>query len=251
MQFGISLAMSDASNKIESAYTAIREGIVKGDFAPGQRLVIRSLGVRLGMSTVPIREALRRLEAEGWVTFERNIGAQVRPVDASEYVAVMDTLAWVEGHATALAAPLLTSEDLAAAREHNEEMRTAIGGFDPVAASRANLAFHEVLRSRCPNRYLNGVVETASERVAAMLRTVFVFVPIRTLAAVEEHEHLLGLIELGADSDAIERYAREHKLRTVAAYLARAEGIDAEEIVSPEALVHRALAQSRPLVLDA
>jgi DNA-binding GntR family transcriptional regulator len=239
--------MSDDDwNKSERAYNAIREGLLKGEFAPGQRLVVRRLGELLGMSTVPIREALRRLEAEGWVTFERNIGALVKPLDAREYVGVMDTLAWVEGHATALAAPYMTSEDIAEARGHNEAMRAAIERFDPIGASQANLVFHAVIRNRCPNNYLNGVIETASERVAAMLRTVFAFVPIRTISAVDEHEHLLGLIELGADSDSIERYSREHKLRTVAAYLAREAGsIDPAEIASPETIVHRALAERR------
>lgn len=232
----------DDPNKIERAYSEIREGIVKGEFGPGQRLVVRSLGAKLGMSTVPIREALRRLEAEGWVTFERNVGAQVRPLDATEYVSVMDTLAWVEAHATALAAPYLTTDDLAQARAHNLEMRAAIERFDPIGASQANQAFHAVLRSRCPNAYLNGVVKAAAERIAAMVRTVFVFVPIRTMAAVDEHEHLVGLIELGADSDAIERYSREHKLRTVAAYLAREDAAGAPaDPASTQALVHRAL----------
>jgi DNA-binding GntR family transcriptional regulator len=239
----------DDSNKIERAYAALREGLLKGDFAPGQRLVVRALGKRFGMSTVPIREALRRLEAEGWVTFERNVGAQVRPLDEHEYLAVMDTLAWSEGHATALAAPHLTVEDLAEARRHSEEMRAAIERFDPITASQANQAFHAVLRSRCPNEYLNGIVTTAAERVAAMVRTVFPFVPIRTLNAVEEHEQLLGMIEAAAEPDAIERYAREHKLRTVVAYLER-EGADVNgsDASSPEAIVQRALSERQAAV---
>jgi len=246
MRFDISAMADDDSNKIERAYTGIREGIVRGEFAPGQRLVVRALGARLGMSTVPIREALRRLEAEGWVTFERNVGATVRPLDATEYVAVMDTLAWVEGHATALAAPHLTAEDLAQARLENEAMRGAIERFDPIGASTANQAFHAVLRSRCPNAYLNSVVDTAAERVAAMIRTVFIFVPVRTMAAVEEHAHLLSLIEVGAESDAIERFSREHKLRTVAAYLEREGGEgDRARGASPEAIVAGALAASQ------
>jgi DNA-binding GntR family transcriptional regulator len=232
-------------SKIDRAYGAIRESILKGEYAPGQRLVVRSLSDGLGMSTVPIREALRRLEAEGWVTFQRNVGAQVRPLDVTEYVGVMDTLAWVEGHATALAAPHLTAADIADARELNAAMRAAVERFDPLSASQCNQAFHALLREPCPNAYLNAVVKAAAERVAAMVRTVFVFVPMRTLAAVGEHEHLLGLIESGADSDEIEQCARDHKLRTVAAYLAREMGDDAgTETDSPQLLVNAALAQA-------
>jgi DNA-binding GntR family transcriptional regulator len=225
------------SSKIERAYTVIREAIVKGEYSPGQRLVVRSLSDGLGMSTVPIREALRRLEAEGWVTFQRNVGAQVRPLDATEYVAVMDTLAWVEGHATALAAPHLTADDIDRARTHNRAMRAAIERYDPIAASQYNQAFHAVLRERCPNAYLNAVVQTAAERIAAMIRTVFIFVPMRTLTAVDEHEHLLGLIESHAEAETIEHYARDHKLRTVAAYLARETAVDEPPSTVPPELV--------------
>jgi DNA-binding GntR family transcriptional regulator len=157
----------------------------------------------------------------------------------------MDTLAWVEGHATALAGPHLTADDIAQARAHNQEMRRAMERFDPIAASQHNQAFHAVLRERCPNEYLNAVVRTAAERIAAMVRTVFIFVPMRTLAAVDEHEHLLRLIETSADSETIEKYARNHKLATVAAYLDRETAADVlPATVSPLTLVDEALADA-------
>jgi DNA-binding GntR family transcriptional regulator len=208
-------------NKTEVAYAALRDRILQGTYAPGQRLVLSTVAKELGVSSVPVREALRRLEAEGWVNFKPNVGAEVRPVDASEWVAVMDALAVNEGRATALAAPLLDAEDIARAREMNNTMRESLARMDPLAASDANRAFHAILCAKCPNRYLASLVVQASERLNAMRRTVFVFVPERTLAAVDEHEHLLALIEEKADSEAIERFAREHKLHTVNAYLAR------------------------------
>jgi DNA-binding GntR family transcriptional regulator len=214
-------------NKTEVVYGVLRTRILQGVYAPGQRLILSTLGTELGVSSVPVREALRRLEAEGWVTFKPNIGAEVRPVDASEWLGVMDALALTEGHATALAAPLLGEDDLAEARVRNDEMRAALERMDPLAASDANRAFHTVLYRRCPNDYLRTLVNQANERLDAMRRTVFVFVPTRTRAATDEHEHLLQLIADSADDLEIERYAREHKLHTVAAYLARNEGIDA------------------------
>lgn len=211
-------------NKTEVVYGVLRTRILQGVYAPGQRLVLSSLGAELGVSSVPVREALRKLEAEGWVTFKPNIGAEVRPVDASEWVGVMDALALTEGHATALAAPLLREDDLAEARMRNDDMRAALERMDPLAASDANRAFHNTLCRRCPNDYLRTLVNQANERLDAMRRTVFVFVPTRTQAATDEHEHLLQLITDGADQLEIERFAREHKLHTVAAYLARNDG---------------------------
>ncbi|HYZ02533.1 MAG TPA: GntR family transcriptional regulator [Candidatus Binatia bacterium] len=228
-------------NKTEATYRALRERILQGTYAPGQRLVLSTLARELGVSSVPVREALRRLEAEGWVSFRPNIGAEVCPVDAGEWVAVMDVLALTEGRATALAARHLTAADLAAARTENASMRQALEQMDPLEASERNRAFHATLIGACPSTYLRDLVHQASERLDAMRRTVFVFVPRRTLAAVDEHEHLLGLIEQGAAEAVIERYAREHKLHTVTAYLSRDGRLPAPALGEGHELISAAL----------
>ncbi|HWV76031.1 MAG TPA: GntR family transcriptional regulator, partial [Isoptericola sp.] len=64
-------------SKSQRAYAYLRERIEDGRFVPGYRLVLAQLAGELDMSVVPVREAIRRLEAEGLVTFERNVGAQV------------------------------------------------------------------------------------------------------------------------------------------------------------------------------
>ena len=228
-------------NKTEATYRALRERILQGTYAPGQRLVLSTLARELGVSSVPVREALRRLEAEGWVSFRPNIGAEVCPVDAGEWVAVMDVLAMTEGRATALAARHLTAADLAAARRENASMRQALELMDPLEASERNRGFHATLIGACPSTYLRDLVHQASERLDAMRRTVFVFVPRRTLAAVDEHEHLLGLIERGAAEPLIERYAREHKLHTVTAYLSRDGRLPAPALGEGHELISAAL----------
>ena len=99
-------------SKSQRAYQWIKERIARHEYTPGYRLVLGTIAGELDMSVVPVREAVRQLEAEGLVTFERNVGARVTLVDESEYVNTMQTLGIVEGAATALSAPLLTPEDL-------------------------------------------------------------------------------------------------------------------------------------------
>src|SRR5919108_2853171 len=106
-------------NKTERAYRTLRERLVEGAYAPGQHLVLSSLARELAISAVPVREALRRLEAEGWVNIHPNVGVEVRRLDLTEWVQAMEALALVEGRATALAAPLLTPEQIAEARSEN------------------------------------------------------------------------------------------------------------------------------------
>ena len=100
----MSVAPASAS-KSELAYEWLHEQIVGGDLAPGARLVLSQVAEKLDVSVVPVREAVRRLEAEGLVTFEKNVGATVAGIDPTEYLYTMQTLSLVEGAATALSAP--------------------------------------------------------------------------------------------------------------------------------------------------
>ena len=97
-----------AQSKSQRAYTWIKERISQQEFTPGYRLVLSSLSDDLQMSVVPVREAVRQLEAEGLVTFERNVGARVSMVDDSQYRYSMQALSILEGAATALSARALS-----------------------------------------------------------------------------------------------------------------------------------------------
>jgi DNA-binding GntR family transcriptional regulator len=208
-------------SKHERAYQAIKARILDGTYGPGFRLVLDALGRELGVSAVPVREAIRRLEAEGWVRYERNVGARVVPLDDSEWAQTMHTLALFEGYATALAAPNIRISDLRKARELNERMRETLRSLDAPLFSTLNREFHVVLCSRCENDYLNGLVHQAWDRLEVIRRSVFPYIPLRAEASVEEHDAILHLIEAGASPAEIELAAREHKLHTVNAYLAR------------------------------
>src|SRR5207253_7193867 len=118
------------TNKHERAYRLIRERIEAGIYQPGQRLVIDALARALDMSQVPIREAIRRLQAEGWVTYRHNSGPEVANIGLEQWQATMEVLAILEGYATALAAPEIRSEDIARLREFAEAMQHAMDNFD-------------------------------------------------------------------------------------------------------------------------
>ncbi|WP_314214900.1 GntR family transcriptional regulator [Pseudarthrobacter equi] len=210
-----------AGSKSEQAYQAVKARIVEGTYTPGYRLVLSIIAKDLGVSVVPVREAIRRLEAEGLVTFERNVGATVAGIDPTEYLYTMQTLSIVEGAATALSAPLIDGPAIARARAINEEMRDCLDHFDPVRFTKLNQDFHSVLFEHCPNPHILDLVHRGWNRLAALRSSTFRFVPGRALGSVEEHENLLRLIETGADADTIEKAARQHRTATLDAYLAQ------------------------------
>lgn len=214
-----------AGSKSEQAYRAVKARIVEGVYSPGYRLVLGSIAKDLGVSVVPVREAIRRLEAEGLVTFERNVGATVAGIDPTEYLYTMQTLSIVEGAATALSAPLVDSVAIARARAVNEDMRECLDHFDPVRFTQLNQDFHSILFEHCPNPHILDLVHRGWNRLASLRSSTFRFVPGRARNSVDEHEALLKLIESGADADDIEKAARLHRSATLDAYLAQAKTI--------------------------
>jgi DNA-binding GntR family transcriptional regulator len=213
-------------SKQERTYTVLRERILDGTYGPGYRLVIDAIARELEVSPMPVREAIRRLEAEGWVIYRANQGAQVAPVDTGSWKEVMVTLALLEGYSTALAATELRAADRRKLRAINKKMRGAIDRLDLMQVSRFNHEFHELIYERCPNAYLRRELADTNERLNTLRATVFVYIPTRGNESAAEHDAIVDLIEEGGDPARIERDARRHKLRTVEAYedrLAEAE----------------------------
>lgn len=205
-------------SKQELSYRTIRERILDGTYGPGYRLTIDTLAKELGMSQVPIRESIRRLEAEGWVVYQRNIGPQVSPIDPERWAQAMTTLAVLEGYATAEAAFSIGPREIRRLREINASMKEAIESLDVMTFSQLNRQFHYEIYGSCPNTYLVDVIHDTWSRLDVIRVTVFAYIPQRSRSSVGEHEEIIQAIERKADPVEIERLAREHKLRTVRSY---------------------------------
>ncbi|BDV32305.1 GntR family transcriptional regulator [Microbacterium terricola] len=213
------LQESDGLSKSQRAYQWIRERITGQEFTPGYRLVLGSIAGELDMSVVPVREAIRQLEAEGLVTFERNVGAHVSMVDDSQYRFSMQALSILEGTATALSARRLGTDDIRRAREINERMIAALDHFDPRVFTALNQDFHAVLFQKCANPRILELVNAEWGRLGHLRDSTFSFVPGRAQESVREHESILQLIEDGAPLGEIEKVARRHRSATLDAYL--------------------------------
>lgn len=204
--------------KQEQVYEAVRERILSGAYGPGFRLVIDALAREFGFSPLPVREAVRRLEAEGLVVYRPNAGAQVAPAEPGLFEDEMTVLALLEGYATALAAPHLDAGDLQRLRETTDSMAAAADRMDPLEFGRQNRLFHHALYDRCPNQVLVDMLRDVERRLDAIRRTVFTHIPYRAAGSIVEHRELIELIERGAHVDTLEAAARAHKLNTVESF---------------------------------
>lgn len=211
---------SPTASKSELVYVELRDRIISGAYVAGHRIVLDRVARELGVSVVPVREAIRRLEAESLVTFTHNVGAEVASIDVGGYADAMQTLALLEGSATARAAPHISDDALVAAHAINEQMRVLVeGDFDPRLFTDLNHQFHKVICSFCPNHRLTELLGKEWERVAVIRRNMFAFVQVRSMTSVREHDHILDLIRNGAGAEEVESIARQHKLRALYQYL--------------------------------
>lgn len=217
-----------AGNKAEQSYEILKERIMDGTFGPGHRLVIDQLAREYKISSVPWRESLRRLEAEGWVEIVPNVGALVKTFDTDAWQRTMRLLARLEGLATALSAPRFSSEDIGHARSLNRQMGDALANFDLGRFGSLNRRFHEFLCSRCDDDHLNQLVTNEWTRAQLIRRTAFWYAPGRALASLAEHDSIVDLIEGGADPEMVETAARRHEINTVDAVTKHEQQLEAE-----------------------
>lgn len=205
-------------SKSEQAYRWLRDKIRTREFEPGHKLVLSTLATELQFSVVPVREAIRQLEAEGLVDYEHNVGARVSTLNQASYFETMETVAILEARATALSMPFLTPADLARAKELNEKMESLLRDFEPETFTSLNKKFHRSLFYRCPNTRLINLVYEEWDRLDYFRVSTFRFVPERAEDSVVEHLQLIALIEAGADSNYVEAKAREHRMVTADSY---------------------------------
>lgn len=208
------MPVTATTSKTDRAYTVLRERILGGTYGPGYRLVVDALARELGMSPIPLREAVSRLEAEGWVVTRRYAGAQVAPADAHTVVANMELLATLEGMAMRLLAHGGEVPGLDEARRINSRMREALDRLSVLDTHRLNRDFHFALYEGVPNAPLRTHLRQVWDDLDRARRSA-AFYLVRAPRAVEEHDRLLTMLREGADPVAVERFARDHKLGTL------------------------------------
>lgn len=125
------------STKGDYAYTKVRDAILSGQLEPGSTLNQAELAKQIGISTTPLREALRRLKVEGLVRLDAHRDAHVADLTAEEARDLLDVRRSVDPHAAALAAERRTKADIAA-------IRAAHNGLEPlgVNTTTSHLAKH-------------------------------------------------------------------------------------------------------------
>jgi len=190
----------------EAAYEALKARILGLDLHPGQRLVERDIATELGVSRVPLREALTLLESEGLVVLVPRQGAVVAPFTRDDVEHLFEVRENVEVLAFRLAALRRSESDLAAMRASVDAARAALDTHDDAATAAANAGFHAAVVTACGNPLLRSMLAPLDARV----RWLFHLTKQRdTREQCEEHAAMLAAIE-ARDEDAVAVLAAQH-----------------------------------------
>ncbi len=153
----------------ELAYSRLYEAISKGDFLPGDRLREAEIADQLNISRTPIREALRRLEADGIVEHRARIGAVIRQLGHGEVVELYEMRAVLERTAAQMAAKHALQAETEEMEALNAEIEAA--GTQPHRAAAINQQFHRCLYLATRNRFLLGSTRALTNAMLLLGRT--------------------------------------------------------------------------------
>jgi len=198
----------------QSVYEALVELVVAGRLTAGQHLVETELARQLGVSRQPVREALHRLEAEGWVDLRPNQGAFVHVPTDKEVDQLLDVRELLEVETARLASRAATAEQVARLRDICHEGEAAVAAGDTERFVTLNTTFHAALAQIAGNAVLAELLATVGRRARRYYRLV---APMREHESCVEHLDMVEAIEAGEAGQAA-KVARGHVERTRNAY---------------------------------
>jgi DNA-binding GntR family transcriptional regulator len=146
------------ATKSDLAYTRVRDLILSGELRPGSVLQQAVLARTIGMSTTPLREALRRLKQDGLVELDAHRDARVTPLDATEARDLLELREALDPLAASLAAQRRTDDDLAAIADGLERLETLPRNPSPEQLA-GHRRFHTAIHRASHNALLIGVLE--------------------------------------------------------------------------------------------
>lgn len=198
-------------SKVDILYEKILDGIINGIYKQGDRLVISKLAKENKVSDIPVREALRRIESEGFVKIIANHGAVVAEYDTSEIAQIYLINAVIGGFATKISADFLSETTLLELFRINEELKKAVDEDDYDRYLLYDESFHVRIFSAAPYPL---VYKSINKTWINRIDKQFKHSKERQNACFEEHNKLLALAK-EKDYDTLESITRNHLIAPI------------------------------------
>jgi len=184
------------AEKMDKAYEMIKQGILNGRISSKHAISVGSLSSELGVSRTPIRDALQKLETEGFVQIFPNQGVIVKELSSTEATQMYELRIALEGYLLRKGITLFTERDIAFLKELLDRQKEAMENNDPFAFMRFDNEQHLYIHKVYYNPFIFDVLNRMADRIyyggVQALR-----LPGRMQATLEEHVRLVEAIESG------------------------------------------------------
>ena len=192
----------------EWVFQVLRSGIINGQLSGGTQLKQDEISAALNVSHIPVREALRRLEAQGLVTIHPNRGASVTRLTRDDLLDMMEVRATLAVMQLKKGAPLLTEADYARLDTIIAEQR---GAKDLFSCEELNYEFHGMFSAHAENSFANLLMEIIHANTDRYMRAGFYSESETREISLRQHEQILAACRAGEYERACE-LLREHIL---------------------------------------
>lgn len=193
----------------EAVCETLRDAIRKGILEPGERLMEVQLADELGISRTPVREAIRKLEQEGYVIMMPRRGTYVSDISTNDVKEIFEIRSALESLATGLAARRIEPDELETLQNLLIEIEGYIAKNDIEKIVETDIKFHGLLYKVSRNERLVNIISNLKEQLARF-RTLSMSYPGRLQETLEEHSEMVEAIANGDVSAA--RDAAEHHM---------------------------------------
>jgi DNA-binding GntR family transcriptional regulator len=197
----------------EAVLAELRRSILEGELAPGAQILQDRIAEQLGVSRVPVREALKMLEGEGQVSYAPHRGYFVTELDAAELMEVYQIRDILEAEAVTRALPHLGDDDYERMQEAVDDMEAAEGRGDIVALTAANRRFHFALMEPCGMPRLLRIIRQLWDSTDPY-RSVYFGHERHRKTVRQEHRAILRAVR-ERNADELVRELTEHRLHAV------------------------------------
>lgn len=191
----------------EVVFETLRDAIIQGRLKPGERIMEIQLAEEMGVSRTPVREAIRKLELEGFIVTVPRKGAYVAGISVKDIVDVFEVRAALESLAAGLAAERIADQELEELERALVQIAEARGG-DLNAVVQTDTNFHEIIYRASRNQRLIQIITHLREQIQRF-RTTSLSQPGRMKIALEEHRKIVEAIS-ERNIELARALAREH-----------------------------------------
>lgn len=174
----------------EIVFETLRDAIITGKLGPGERLMEIQLAEEMGVSRTPVREAIRKLELEGFVVMVPRKGAYVAGVSIKDIADVFEVRAALEGLAASLAAERITEDELDRLERSIVSINEVSDGKNINKAVESDIDFHDMLYQASRNQKLITIITNLKEQLQRY-RATSLAEEGRTKDAVDEHKQIV------------------------------------------------------------